>query len=464
MMGTSRVGSRKRGAHRIGASVIRRTLVLAAVLGALASCKGQPDETPWCSEATRPALEQPNASRVPSWYADVKPIATAKCSRCHVASGIGPFPLDDVLNWAEGAHLIREAVVTRHMPPWLAARCCTEYHEDASLTDDELDTIVRWLDSGTPVGNPSDEPPAPKPIGGLSRVDLTLQIPKPYLPQPPDGKIDENRCFILDWPLPSTKFITGFNPVPDVREVVHHLVVGTISDAALEVGLAEQAKSDRPGFDCNAIMQDALRDVKVIGGSLSGTDYPGGLGYKVQPGEKILINIHYSLGNGPAHVPDQTKVEFKLDDAAREYKSMAIANPAWLVGGGMTVRAGDPDARVFYRFKPSLYTGFGNTVSLWSATPHMHAFGSRFVMRVIRNADDSRQCLLEVPKWHFGWEAQFWFAKPIVLEPDDEVYVECHFDNRASNQKSGAPPRDIGWGESNQEMCAGFLAFVDGAP
>jgi hypothetical protein len=78
--------------------------------------------------------------------------------------------------------------------------------------------------------------------------------------------------------------------------------------------------------------------------------------------------------------------------------------------------------------------------------------------------DDSRQCLLEIPKWYFGWEAQYWFQRPIVLEPDDEIYVECHFDNSAKNQKNGQAPRDIGWGEENQEMCAGFLAFVEGAP
>lgn len=444
----------------------RAALLLAFALAAFAlvGCKGEPDDTPWCSSVPRPAAKEPVVSRVPTWYADVKPIAAAKCNRCHVTGGIGPFPLVEVSSWADRASLVRQAIVTRHMPPWHAARCCTEYHEDASLTDDELDAMVRWLDSGTPAGDPKDDKPAPKPIGGLSRVDLTLQIPKPYLPKPPEGAIDENRCFILDWPLGETKYITGFNPVPDVREVVHHIIVGSVDGRALDIGLEEQGKSDRPGFDCNAIMQYALQDIKVIGGSLIGTDYPGGLGHKIEPGQKILVNIHYSLANGPARRPDQTKIELKLDDSAREYKGIAVANAAWLVGGGMTVRAGDPDARVFYRFKPSLYTGFRKTVSLWSATPHMHAFGSRFVMRVIRDSDDSRQCLLEIPKWYFGWEAQYWFAKPIVLEPDDELYVECHFDNSARNQKNGGTPRDIGWGESNQEMCAGFLAFVEGAP
>lgn len=460
MPGFPRTGFAKRGPV-LGP---RSTLALALAFAfAAAACKGEPDDTPWCSAAAASTPAEAPVSKVPTWYADVKPIAAAKCQRCHVEGGIGPFPLVERASWASEASSIRRAVETRHMPPWHAARCCTDYHEDASLTDAELRTLLRWIDSGTPEGDPKDDRPAPPPVGGLSRVDLTLSLPAPYLPRPPAGKIDENRCFIVDWPLSTPKYITGFNPVPGNREVVHHLIVGEIEDDALDKGLEAQGKSDRPGFDCNEIMQYALRDVKVIGGSLIGTDYPGGLGHRMEPGKKILINVHYSLVNGPARVPDTTKIQLKLDDNAREFKGIAVANLAWLVGGGMTVRAGDPDARVFYRFKPSLYTGIRKTVSLWSAVPHMHAFGSRFVMRVVRD-DDSRQCLLEIPKWYFGWEAQYWFQRPIVLEPDDEIYVECHFDNSAKNQKNGQAPRDIGWGEENQEMCAGFLAFVEGAP
>ena len=93
--------------------MIRRALCLAVVLtalAALAGCKGEPDDTPWCSAAPRPAAKEPTASRVPTWFADIKPIAAAKCNRCHVTGGIGPFPLVEVPSWTDRAPLIRQAI------------------------------------------------------------------------------------------------------------------------------------------------------------------------------------------------------------------------------------------------------------------------------------------------------------------------------------------------------------------
>ena len=90
----------------------------------------------------------------------------------------------------------------------------------------------------------------------------------------------------------------------------------------------------------------------------------------------------------------------------------------------------------------------------------MHAFGTRFVLRTIHQ-DGSRECLLQVDDWRFGWEQPFWFAHAKKLDPGDQLYVECHFDNSASHQPNGQPPRDIAWGDNNQDMCAGFLSFTE---
>ena len=46
------------------------------------------------------------------------------------------------------------------------------------------------------------------------------------------------------------------------------------------------------------------------------------------------------------------------------------------------------------------------------------------------------------------------------MNPEDELYLECHFDNSAANQADGQAPRDIAWGDNDQDMCVGFLAFT----
>jgi hypothetical protein len=445
-----------------------RGLVLVLLVALGVACKGRPDPTPWCSDtstfdAGRPpanlgdggaVLGDPNA---PTYFRDAKPIADAKCVRCHTTGGIAPFSLERWDDFYRRIDVVRHAVATRHMPPWHAVRCCSEYHADASLTEAELGRFIQWLDLGAPLGDARDDRPVP-PFGGLSRADVTLAMPAPYTPAPKPGATDENRCFLLGWPLAAVKSITGLNPVPGERSIVHHILIGVLSGDSLEDAREIDGKDGRPGFDCMKLRGMGVRDFTVLGGSMLGSDYPAGLGREIKPGSTVLLNIHYSTANAPPK-PDLTKIQFRVDDHANSFEGLGVANLAWLVGDGMRIEAGEKDAVFHYAYEPTLFTR-GKTVYLRSVTPHMHAFATKIVVRVIRE-DGRRECLLEIPRWHFGWEQPFWFAQPKVLRPGDEIYVECHFDNSSSHQPSGqSTPRDIGWGDNNQDMCAAFVNFT----
>ena len=51
------------------------------------------------------------------------------------------------------------------MPPWHIDQSVgvQKFKNDMSLTDEQIDTIVRWVDGGAPQGDPKDMPP-PKPL------------------------------------------------------------------------------------------------------------------------------------------------------------------------------------------------------------------------------------------------------------------------------------------------------------
>ena len=59
------------------------------------------------------------------------------------------------------ARRIKTKVSARVMPPWHIDRNVgiREFKNDRGLTDDQIDTIVSWVDAGTPMGNPADLPP-----------------------------------------------------------------------------------------------------------------------------------------------------------------------------------------------------------------------------------------------------------------------------------------------------------------
>src|SRR5690349_4891100 len=88
-----------------------------------------------CADESSPG--SPDAAPVPSvtYWQTVKPIFDAKCVTCHQQGGIAPFLLDNYADAFERHELIRDAVTSRLMPPWLAADGCTEYQHDRSLSD-----------------------------------------------------------------------------------------------------------------------------------------------------------------------------------------------------------------------------------------------------------------------------------------------------------------------------------------
>jgi len=97
----------------------------------------------------------------PTFTKDVAPIFQAKCEACHRANSIAPMSLVTYQESRPWARSIRERVSTRQMPPWHIDRTVgiSEFANDRSLSDAEVDTIVRWVDGGAPRGNPADMPP-----------------------------------------------------------------------------------------------------------------------------------------------------------------------------------------------------------------------------------------------------------------------------------------------------------------
>jgi hypothetical protein len=90
---------------------------------------------------------------------------------------------------------------------------------------------------------------------------------------------------------------------------------------------------------------------------------------------------------------------------------------------------------------------------------HMHERGSRGQIAV-KHADGTRDCLLQIDYWAHEWQGDYVLAEPLKLRRDDALYVECHWDNTAGNQRivDGRPeePRTLHWAE-DQEMCVGFV-------
>src|ERR1041385_978988 len=107
-------------------------------------------------------LAADTSKAAPTFAKDVALIFQAKCQECHRPNTAAPMSLvtyEETRPWAKA---IRQRVITRNMPPWHLDKTVGIQHfsNDRSLSDDQINTIVRWVDAGSPMGAAKDMPPA----------------------------------------------------------------------------------------------------------------------------------------------------------------------------------------------------------------------------------------------------------------------------------------------------------------
>src|SRR5580704_19374920 len=120
-------------------------------------------------------------SSSPTFNKDVLPILQKNCQGCHRPGEVAPMSLvtyKDARPWAKA---IKLAVVTEKMPPWFADPKYGHFSNDRRLSQADVDTLVRWADSGALEGNAKD---APAPLqftdGWNIKPDIIVQMPKPF--------------------------------------------------------------------------------------------------------------------------------------------------------------------------------------------------------------------------------------------------------------------------------------------
>ena len=99
----------------------------------------------------------------PTFARDVAPIIQQNCQVCHQPGSIAPMSLTSYEAVKRYAPRIREKVAARIMPPWHIDRSVgiQEFKNDRGLSDEELETLVTWLDGDMPFGDEADMPPPP---------------------------------------------------------------------------------------------------------------------------------------------------------------------------------------------------------------------------------------------------------------------------------------------------------------
>ncbi|MBI4478110.1 MAG: hypothetical protein HY654_13125, partial [Acidobacteria bacterium] len=243
------------------------------------------------------------SERVVTFSKDVAPIVQAKCQDCHQPNSIAPMSLvtyQDARPWARS---IKDRVASRQMPPWHIDRSVgvQRFKNDMSLSDEQIDTIVRWVDAGAPQGDPKDLPP-PKPLvtsnewqgvrDGYGPPDLVMKSPE--YPMPAQHQDVWFRPSGGDIPLTEPRWIRMVEIRPSslkARRTLHHSIAYHVLDPsnvqAVNTGTAT-------GFNPQAGVDLVNRRPQIMEWAIGkGYDrFREGTGKLIMPGEKISWDQH----------------------------------------------------------------------------------------------------------------------------------------------------------------------------
>ena len=423
-------------------------------------------------------LLAPLVAAAPTFSRDVAPIFYRHCVQCHRPDDIAPMSLLDYKSARPWAKAIREAVLTRKMPPWFADPRWGSFSNDARLSTGEVDAIKAWVDGGSSEGDPRDLPAAPVFVEGwrLGKPDIVIDIGEDFVFKPGN---DSYEHFIVPSNLTEGKWIRAAEIRPGNRRVVHHVHVNLVRDeqqagptsieamAPLSNFLIREGKLTRIREDApvvNNACAPGVPNLPYLRGFQEGalaSFLPGrapdvfyeGSAKWVPPGSKLEFVIHYAKTSASAET-DRTSVGLYLAPGPpdKPLRRMDLRNFFFRISPGV------PSHEV-----KRCYT-FEKDKLLLSITPHMHYRGKDVVYELVR-PDGRRETLLSVPGYRFEWQLVYRFRDPIYVEKGSLLTVTTHYDNSPNNPANPDPAKAIRWGDkSEEEMMTSWIEYLDAAP
>lgn len=360
---------------------------------------------------------------------EVSRIIQNKCQSCHRPNGVAQFyswmSYDDVKNMSE---MIKQVVVERRMPPWHADPKYGVFANDRSMSAEDMNTLVAWVDAGCPKGDDTDLPePREYPASRftIGEPDHIIYMPKEFQ-VPADGVVDY-QYFVIDEEVQEDLWVQSAEAIMD-SPAVHHIILFIIL----------------PG-------KDPRKNREILVGTAPG-DLPlvlePGVALKVEKGSRFMIEMHYTpIGKAVSDL-SYIGLKFAKEKVEKEVKSDPLSKHDFVIPPN---EANHKETAEFM---------VREDIEVLSFAPHMHFRGKSWQYRAVM-PDGSETILLNVPKYDFNWQGVYRYAEKPILPKGTKIICEAAWDNSSGNPYNPDPTKSVRYGEQTwEEMMFGFMNYV----
>jgi len=363
---------------------------------------------------------------------DVAPILQEKCEACHRSGQMAPMSLTTYQEVRPWARAIRTKVVAGDMPPWHMSKTTgiQKFINDISLTADQIDTIVQWVDAGAPLGNPEDLPPARTwpsgerwRVGDLLGRDPDLIVTSTPWTQPAEGQ-DQWWQPVVESGMSEDRWIKAVEvrPTLEGRRIVHH---GNTALAEFAVGKA-------------------------------GEIYPDDTGRLFKAGEKVRFDIHYhSVGE---EITDYLSIGVWFYPTGVVPKYVVKHSPMGVFQAMDTFDLPPHTVTKHHAFIP-----LEKPTRILSYQPHMHVRGKSMSMEAIYPSGRV-EMLSYVENFNFNWHVNYVYADDVapLLPAGTMIKLTAWHDNTVANRANPDPTQWVGWGQRTiDDMYHAHVRYVE---
>ena len=385
------------------------------------------------------------ADPAPTFTKDIAPIFQEKCEACHRPDSIAPMSLVTYEETRPWARSVRTRVSARQMPPWHVDKTVgiQRFKNDRSLSDQQIETIVKWVDAGAPKGDPKDMPPKKAWADGQgwnfaalfaqSEPDLIITSQPWTQPAHAQDSWDKRQ---VDTGVTEPRWVRAIEIRPKTvqgRKVIHHALA-----------YLSQNESDNPLLAAapSAVGSSGLFMEWAVG--KQGELMRGDTGKLLLPGSRISWDIHYSSAGEDVTSQVELGVYFYPKGQEPKYRETLA-----LFG------AGDIDIPPNSIKATQAFHVLRQAGRLESFQPHMHLRGKAMSIEAIL-PNGQTEMLSYVNNFNFNWHNSYVYADDAapLLPKGTVLRITAWHDNTSAKTSNPDPNQWVGYGDRTVDEMA----------
>ena len=380
----------------------------------------------------------------PTFTKDIAPIFQERCETCHRPDNMAPMSLrtyEEVRPWIRS---IKSRVEARQMPPWHIDKTIgiQKFKNDRSLNDDQIATILAWIDAGAPKGDLKDMP-KPKVWDDSAEWTLAAKYGQPDLiiksPEYTMPAVAQDAWWRPSVPtgLTEPRWVRAIEIRPvgkGARKITHHALARLQQEEQMDAALFTN--------DPN-VAGDGLFMEWAVG--KNGDEMRPDSGRLMLPGSKIVWEMHYHAVGEEISAHTELAVYFYPKGQEPKHREvLALFNTFTSSGGfgrGLDIQPNKVTTT-------ESFVTLRENARIENFQAHMHLRGKGMSMEALY-PDGRREMLSQIADFNFNWHNMYIYADDVapLLPKGTMLHFIAWYDNTPNNKSNPDPDQWVGWGD-----------------